>query len=889
MVTSLFFDMYRFSFLSVFLLIPFLSFAQIIGKVFAKEASRPLADATIAVLKEDKSVATKTFSSGDGTFMLLMLPAGKYQLSVSFIGYKTFTCPVSIATDIKKLILPDITLQRLPIDLSQVNVKSTKALLLVKTDTLEFSAKDFPVAENASLQNLIEKVPGLYVDANGDIFYQGKQISDFYLDGRRIQEAAVPGMGKRRVTQELLAGLADKIQVIDRPNLSGISGGTGGGKILNITVRKEMKKGINGSLGAGYGTGDTYNAGANTNLLREDKQIMLSASSNNVNSTRNPSSTDEAAYLNDWMGGVMKLSHVHSNLSFDLGKKIKVSATVLHQMGTLNNNASSRRDNLLPDSVFHYNADNFKRTSISGDNIFANAELQATDRDKVSVGFNGTLMNNQSRATGNYLSNGVPADTINYGQTANLEQQDNKSINVTGNFNHRLKDDKTDAGFSWNIGRNHTRDRQQNYTLNLVPGTLKDTVNQQVEARTDLNTLNLNATLSRSIGKGLVLNAGYNFTNNLTRNDQATFDYDGEKQGFFLPDAALSYQFENINRIHVLSTGLLFNRGKLAGRAGVSFNTNHSVSRIISTGNSYDQQLNYVAPTLDVTYKFSLYRTISMRLSGNPSMMDRIRSLLPVVSTANPLYVQLGNPDIKPAIDRQIALDYRQMDVKGFNFSASISATMQRNGLSTTVFSDESGRQLSKPVNVDGNYNMHTIISAAKRFNAIALSIDYNSFTLLRHSTNFVNNLANTSTNYLSDNRLSLSWMLKKLAEVSLTANLKYFGNRYSLQTPAYSDFILYKTYLGLNVFLPLNLNLGTAVIYTENTSQKQQFTLLNAWVSKTFLRDKSLQLKVYGYDLFAQNKSIQTVYTPTFIESSQSSVLEQFFMVSATYFFGKR
>lgn len=881
--------MNRFSLLSIFLLLPFLSFAQIIGNVLSKETSRPLSDATVAVLQDSKSVANKTFSAEDGTFMLLLPPPGKYQLSVSFIGYRTFTCPIQITAENKKLSISPVKLERLPIDLSQVNVKSTKALVVVKADTLEFSAGDFKVAENASLQNLIEKVPGLYVDANGDIFYQGKQIMDFYLDGRRVQETTLPGMGKRKITQDLLAGLADKIQIIDRPNFSGISGGMGEGKILNITVRKEMKKGINGTLGAGYGTASTYNASASANLLREDKQVMLTASSNNVNSTRSPSSTDEAAYLNDWMGGIMKLAHIHSNLGFDLGKKIKVSATILHQMGTLTNNASSRRDNFLPDSIFHYNSGNYKSSSILGDNIFANAEMQATDRDKISVGFNGTLMNNESRATGSYLSNGKPEDTINYGQTANLDRQDNKSLNITGNFNHRFKDDKTEAGFSWNIGGNSTRDRQQNYTHNVVPGAMDDTINQKVETHTNLNTLNLNATISRTIGKGLVLTAGYNFTDNLTQNDQATFDYDNQKHRFLLPDSALSYRFENINRIHVLSTGLLFNWGKVVGRAGLSFNSNASVSTIFSPYNRYNQQMNYFAPSLDVTYKFSLYRTISLRLSGNPSMMDRIRSLLPVVSTVNPLYVQLGNPDIKPAVDRQIALDYRQMDLSGFNFSTSISVTSQSNGLSTTVFSDHTGKQLTKPVNVDGNYNMHAIISAAKRFNAISLTMDYNSFTLLRHSTNFINNLANTSTNYLSDHRVSLSWMFNKLAEISLTANLKYFGNRYSLQSPAYTDFILYKTYLGLNVFLPLNLNVGTAAIYTENTSQKQRFTLLNAWVSKTFLRDKSLQLKVYGYDLFAQNKSIQTMFTPTFIESSQSSVLEQFFMMSVTYFFGKK
>jgi hypothetical protein len=862
--------------------------AQIIGLIIRKETDKPLAGATVSILM-DKAGGAKTFSGDDGTFMLLMPPPGKYQVSVSFIGCATRTIPVEILAETKKISLPAIELQSAAIHLSRVEVKTSRALIKVRRDTLEFSAGDYPTAENASLRNLLEKMPGFFIDTNGDLFFQGKRISEINIDGRRVVVSSVSGTEKNSIIQQLLAGAADKIQIMSKEKLNGFGVPSGDEKILNITIRKEMKKGINGTLSAAQGTGGRYNASGNANMFREDKQIMVSGSGNNTNSNRGASGSDEQEYMNEGLGGINEPLRFSSSFSFDPTKKTRLSANYFHQTGNLTNDLFSRRDNLLADSGNSYSSETYRSNHVIGDNVFANADFQFDDYNKLSVGANGMLMNHDGRSYGGYLTTGKENDTINYGRSDNTGRQELRSLNVNGNYNHRFKNEKSQLTFFWNLGGNSRRDDQDNFNLNATAAASRDTIHRKVSTLTQEFRWNLNASFSRLIAKGLYISADYNFTSNSTGSLQRTRNPDHGKPGAFLVDTALSYDFKNVSTIHILTAALNFQKEKLDGSLSVSFNQNNSSGVLLSSRLSYRQNIRYWAPSFDINYHFSEEKTLSLRLSSRPGLIDRTRSLLPVISAQNPLYVELGNPDLKPSVDRNMTVEYNLRKPSGFTFSMNLEATTQSEGISAAVYSDSIGRQISKPVNVDGNFHLHSIIDIARRFNALEITLKYNSFSAFSRSTNLINGSENRTANFRTDHTISLSRMYRKLAEVTLSTNLKYFGNDYSLRQRSYTDFILYKTYLGLNVFLPSDLNLGGAAIYTQNTSQDQRYILVNSWIAKTFLPSKSLMLKLYAYDLFRQNKSLLTLPSQTFIESSRSSVVERYFMLSVTCFFGKK
>jgi hypothetical protein len=871
----------------VFVILPFYSWSQLVGLILRNNTGKPLSGASVSLIK-DKAAGSKTFSSHDGYFMLQIPPPGKYQLAVSFLGYSTVVVPFEVFPQETKITLANIELQSAAIHLSGVEVKTAKALVKISRDTLEYSAKDFATAENASLQNLLEKMPGFYIDPYGDVFFDGKQIKEINIDGRRIQVSSISGLGKISALQQLLAGVADKIQVISKKNNGLIGTGTTDQKILNITIRKEAKKGINGALGTGYGTQNRFNGAANASLLRDDKQFMISTGGSNVNSMRSPSSTDESEYLNDRLGGIIPPLFINSSASIDLSKKIRISANLFHHTTNLSEDLISRRDNILPDSIFHYNAVTIRNGQISGDNFFSSTDITFNDFNKLSIGINGILIDQQSHNSGSYLTQGGAGDSTNYGKSDNTSSTRNRNFDLNGNYAFTFKNQKAQVRVFWDISTNKSADQQNNNNLNHLSQGQGDTLHQMVSSQTRQRRLNVGASFSRLLIKGLYFNGEYSFNSNTTSSLQKVAEIDPEKPGHFIPNAQLSYDFRNLSSIHVLSAALNFQKQKIDGGLSFSFNQNNSWSQILSSAASYSQNLRYWAPAFEINYHFSEQKTMSLHLSSRTGMIDRKRSLLPVISTQNPLYLELGNPDLKPAIDRNLTLDYSQRGLSGFTFSLNSSATAQTLGISTSVSSDSTGRQITKPINVDGNYTIRTIIDIAKRFNTLQLTLKYNSFSAFSHSTTFINGIENKTGNFRSDHKVSLSWMYHKSAEIALAGNIGYFGTHYSQQA-THTDFILYKTYLSVNTFLPLGLSVGAATVNTQNTNQKQQYNLVNAWLSKTCLKDKSLLFKLYGYDLFASNKSLQTMPGPTFIETSQSNVLERYFMLSVSYFFGKK
>jgi vacuolar-type H+-ATPase subunit D/Vma8 len=63
-----------------------------------------------------------------------------------------------------------------------------------------------------------------------------------------------------------------------------------------------------------------------------------------------------------------------------------------------------------------------------------------------------------------------------------------------------------------------------------------------------------------------------------------------------------------------------------------------------------------------------------------------------------------------------------------------------------------------------------------------------------------------------------------------------------------------------------------------------QSFWLWNAGVGKKFLKKKQAELKLSVFDLLKQNQSISREVTSTYIQDSQSQVLQQYFLLTFTY-----
>jgi len=116
-----------------------------------------------------------------------------------------------------------------------------------------------------------------------------------------------------------------------------------------------------------------------------------------------------------------------------------------------------------------------------------------------------------------------------------------------------------------------------------------------------------------------------------------------------------------------------------------------------------------------------------------------------------------------------------------------------------------------------------------------------------------------------------------------------YRGSMLSLQNDHYTDYIQYTLAFNANAWLPQDFNVGSNIQYINNTDAATHFTLLNGWIGKTLLPDRSLSAKFYAFDLLRQNKSVIIYYGSTYRERLETTNLSQYYMFSLTYSYGRK
>lgn len=862
------------------------SHAQISGTVFFKKEgiTEKLAGANVLLIDPDDKVLAKVLTDKHGDFLFQLPPPGIYRVVVSYLGLKTMQTKVKVIKQTADIILSPFVLEPLAISLTTVDIKSVKPVAIITGDTATYSAHDFQTAENASIKNLLQKIPGLNLGSDGSFYYHGRKIKDLSIDGRSLlQEASKDN--ENQLSEILQASLVDKIQLSAKKGLDGKIPEGVQETAINIVTRKEVRKQVNGSLGVGYGDQQRYNVAANESWFAEHGQVILSGNANNISSFRPPSSVDETSMMSDYLPGITKRHNLNGNLSFDLSKKVKLTTNFQHQQNDIENSQTAQRVNILPAGRSTYTSRSIGKNNFNGNSLFLNLEYKPDKWNVLSIYAHEMTFKGKSLNTSRYSTlDATTLDTINYGQLINTELKKNNKLYLSAQYFRLFKKVGRFLNASISADNSLSNSQQVNYSINSG-SFLTDTVNQAVTPKEHSFNVTLNMGYHEPLNKSLSLNAAYNISNIRTRSELLTLDYNPIEQAFDRKNDSLSYRFRNNNRIQSFSAGLTFYRGKIEATLTGIYNMNLSNSYNMIPMQRDKQALDYFAPSLNVSYKINQNQRLNLTFNSSSMMPDRATLMPPVVSAKNPLYVQLGNPDLAPGVNRFLNLDYSSLWADGLTLNANFSGTLQQQGLSTSIVFDSSGKQTSTPLNVNGNYFLMANLSIGKRFGQITLN--YNTMGTISRSNSYINGIQNKATLYRINQLLNANWSYKKLLEINSILNVEYSGSRYQNTVSSYLDYLSYKLYTSINAYLPLGINIGTAANYNENTSK--DYTVINCWISTTMLPKKKLQLKAYVYDLFKQNQSIRVQQATTFTEQTETVLLGRYFMASATYFFGKK
>jgi hypothetical protein len=218
------------------------------GAVLDSVSRQPVAYATVALLPNapvDKPF-TGTTTDAQGLFAFTKLAAGAFRLHVSFVGYRAHLQTVTVTTATTKLppILLALAVQRL----GEAVVVGTKPLVDVQPDRLVYHADQDVGNAGGTAADFLRKAPLLAVDGVGNVTMRGSANFKVLINNRPSPTLA------QNLAQALKGIPADQIQrveIITTPSAKDDGEGTAG--IVNIVLKKGVRRNVNSRLGASGG------------------------------------------------------------------------------------------------------------------------------------------------------------------------------------------------------------------------------------------------------------------------------------------------------------------------------------------------------------------------------------------------------------------------------------------------------------------------------------------------------------------------------------------------------------------------------------------------------------------------------------------------------------
>ena len=237
---------------------------KITGKVMDASENVPLEFATVSIFSNDSSLVDGGITDAQGAFQFELNP-GDYYVEVQFVSYEKRTIEnINIANRRASVDLGTIRLQSSTTNLNEVTVRGEKSEMIIGVDRKIFNVgKDLSNTGNSAAE-ILDNIPTVAVDAEGNISLRGSGGVRMLIDGK---PSGLVNSGDASALQALQGNMIERVEVITNPSARYEAAGMVG--IINIVLKKDERRGVNGSFEASVATPERYQFGANVNFRRE--------------------------------------------------------------------------------------------------------------------------------------------------------------------------------------------------------------------------------------------------------------------------------------------------------------------------------------------------------------------------------------------------------------------------------------------------------------------------------------------------------------------------------------------------------------------------------------------------------------------------------------------
>lgn len=573
-----------------------------------------------------------TTTGDDGSFTLKNIAAGKYELSLTYVGYATLKMPLTLAASDKRRDLGTLSMKGSSTSLDEATVTAEKSAIRLEVDRKSYNVAQDLNNVGASASEALENIPSVEVDQDGNISLRGSSSVEVWLNGK---PSGLTSENRGTILEQLPAESIERIEVIDNPGSKYSAEGSAG--IINIVLKNDRKAGYYGSVQVGANTAGGANASGNIN------------------------------YNSKWVDAYANIGYRHR----------KDESGSISRQDLLNNGVKTG----------YQNGDNTSRNH--GNNLFTRAgvTLHASKQDDITLG--GSYMkggnNSHSFSPYHYGTYSLVDGTLTPFDTSVLERNTSSRFasnmyNVELDYRHTFREGHF-LDFHASNGRwksdtdNFYRDRTTYTDTQISPKESYQSRPGHINNRWTAVKLDYENRLNERI----TFQTGYNFDFHNEHTPQEAYSDPNDWNGSAAKiDTAYYNNFYYKSQVHALYASATAKFGKFGVQAGLRGEYWHVNTRSLDFYQEYEnapQDTPYTKdffqlfPTLFLSYQITEGDQLQLNYTRR-LRRPRGGELNSFMDTREATSVRFGNPKLTPEYSNSFALNYlKTLEGHSFLFS----------------------------------------------------------------------------------------------------------------------------------------------------------------------------------------------------------------------------
>lgn len=745
---------------------------------------------------------------------------GTLTFDVECDGYNTATIVRNLSQLPKKentLSLGTVLLERAPRKLDEITVRASKVKFYNKGDTIVYNADAFMLAEGSMLDALIEQLPGVELKQNGEISVNGEYVEELLVNGRDFFK------GNNNVTLENIGAYTVKnIEVYRGQTLEEkwLNDSTLEKHLtMNVKLKKEYNSGYMGNLQGGAGTEGRYIGRVFASYFSPTFILGLTANVNNVNDSRKPGRNDTWS-PQSMSSGVVRRNNFGVTYDYlNVNETLKIDGNTIYEEERPDTRLASYRTNFLTggDTYEYYfsnsrtrnlkfNTRNYVRSFLKDWMFFGMGVANWARRNSLGTGTSATFRSEQDSITKAVIeaiySDGSP-ERLDAVINRSLSHSDGVRTSAEGQaffgVSRKLPRDANiynETGVKYRTDHNRTWNEYLiNYGADPVPASHRRNYTdvQPDHVLTVINDL----TGTFSLGNVRVsLNWEYRFIDNRRNSSMYALERLADMGVYgVLPagwtdafDPSNSYTSRTLEVKNSLTPRIRYSHEYKKWRFDIDVDAEFGIHhrRLDYNRDGRDYRLSRTARVIN-SKGGSKIRVYQERQDNGGSLQNsslnayeykltvstalpNLMNMVDVTDDSNPLYITVGNPDLRTAYtwDHQLSWTWKPMGKSTRNtltFKYSYTTDAQVRGY---TYDTSTGVRVTRSYNVDDNNTLSGLNHFFKQFGSSGqFAVDSRTNVSFSHSADMVGMnmdapVRSTVRNRIITQTLNFNWNIGK-------------------------------------------------------------------------------------------------------------------------------